>query len=143
MPDPRSPFSSKHPRPLALTIAAAIVGLQAAGMVLIAVWVWLPLLGGGGGEALTSFVALGVLMLVLGGALLFVARALWRGYRWPRSAAVAWQLLAGIVGVTLITGSVVWGLALIVPNIVVLVCLFTPKALAATERAVERQEPNG
>lgn len=132
------PFTPEFPRPRALALAAALVGLQALGMAAIAAWVWLPLLAGGSGEVLTSFLALGVLMLVLGVALFFVARALWRGYRWPRSAAVAWQLLSGIVGITLLTSSVIWGLALIVPNVVILVCLFTPRALAATERAVER-----
>lgn len=129
-------FSAKRPRPLPLTIAAAVVGLQSVGLLASALWAWAALIPGGWGDFLVSGIALGVLLLALGGGLFLVARALWRGFRWPRAAAVAWQLLSGFVGVSLLMSGQLAGLVFLVPNVVVLVCLFTPKALAATERTM-------
>ncbi len=67
-----------------------------------------------------------VLLLLLAVWLLAVGHFLFRGYRWPRAAALAWQLFMLVVAVPTLTGGyILYGLALLIPPVVALVLLFT------------------
>jgi len=102
-------------------VAAAIIGLQALGCAVVAVF--FPLMAAQGAAlSSTSHVMFSVSTALLAGGLGLVARGLWRGLSWPRTATVVWLVLllpvgwamvqAGwsLVGV-LILGSAVAGIA--------------------------------
>ncbi|RJU02938.1 hypothetical protein D6T65_02165 [Arthrobacter frigidicola] len=81
-------------------------------------------------------VFLAVFLILLAIWLGVLARALWRGFRWPRSAALVIQLFLVILSVSFFSsGSVVIGLAMLVPGAVVLIALFTRPVLNYTSRA--------
>ncbi|GEO92454.1 hypothetical protein KFL01_17600 [Kocuria flava] len=90
-------------------------------------------------EPLTVGGTVFLLVVALAGALWLhrVARGLWRGYRWPRAAALVVQLFLLVLGVPLLQGGQ-WaaGLALALPAAVVLLLLFRPAVLAWTSRTV-------
>lgn len=80
-------------------------------------------------------VFLAVFLILLAIWLGVLARALWRGFRWPRSAALVIQLFLVILSVSFFSsGSVVIGLAMLVPGAVVLIALFTRPVLNYTSR---------
>ena len=80
-------------------------------------------------------VFLAVFLILLAIWLGVLARALWRGFRWPRSAALVIQLFLVILSVSFFSsGSVVIGLAMLVPGAVVLITLFTRPVLNYTSR---------
>jgi hypothetical protein len=80
-------------------------------------------------------VFLAVFLILLAIWLVVLARALWRGFRWPRSAALVIQLFLVILSVSFFSsGSVVIGLAMLVPGAVVLIALFTRPVLNYTSR---------
>lgn len=120
-------------RPPLLAVLVGIVTLQGLALAVWAVIAWLALLGEGEYELIVSGIALGLLLLAFAFGLLMTARALWLGYRWPRAAAVAWQLLSGMAGASMLGSGQPFGLLLLIPNIAVLLCMFTPRVLAYTE----------
>jgi hypothetical protein len=80
-------------------------------------------------------VFLAVFLVLLAAWLVVVARALWRGFRWPRSAALVIQLFLVILSVSFLSsGSVLIGLGMLVPGAVVLLALFTRPVLSYTVR---------
>ncbi len=80
-------------------------------------------------------VFLAVFLILLAVWLVVLARALWRGFRWPRSAALVIQLFLVILSVSFLSsGSVAIGLAMLVPGAVVLIALFTRPVLNYTSR---------
>jgi hypothetical protein len=80
-------------------------------------------------------VFLAVFLVLLAAWLVVVARALWRGFRWPRSAALVIQLFLVILSVSFLSsGSVLIGLGMLVPGAVVLLALFTRPVLSHTVR---------
>ena len=127
---------SRDVRPREIAVLAGIVLLEAlvlavAGLRLV--WTLLfeqPLTVGG-----TVFLVL----VLLGGALwlLHVGRGLWRGFRWPRAAALVVQLFVLVLALPLLqAGQWVLGLVLAAPAVVVLLLLFRPAVLAWTTRTV-------
>lgn len=123
-------------RPREIAVLSGIVLLEALALAVAGlrlVWTLLfeqPLTVGG-----TVFLVL----VLLGGALwlLHVGRGLWRGFRWPRAAALVAQLFVLVLALPLLQGGQ-WalGLALAVPAAVVLLLLFRPTVLAWTSRTV-------
>lgn len=99
----------------ARTVAAALVAVEGlAGVVAGAGFVVAALTGEPADRR--DSVALGVLLLVLGGGVLAVARGVWRGARWAQAPAllaqffalvVAWnQRSSSVAAVALVTGAV-------------------------------------
>lgn len=70
---------------IAVVVEAGLLVLGAGG--LLVAWISGRVSSGG----MAAF--LGVASLLAAGGLVVVARALWRGARWPRGATVAWQVL--------------------------------------------------
>ena len=105
-------------------VAAAIIGLQALGFAAFALV--FPLVAAERASlSRTSHLMFSVVMALLAAGLGLVARGLWRGLNWPRTATVVWLVLLlpvgwamvqagwGQVGM-LILGSTVAGLAAVV-----------------------------
>ena len=98
-------------------VAAAIIGLQALGCVVLAV-LFLPAATEGASLSDTSHVMFAVFTLAFAAGLRVVARGLWRGLGWPRTATVVWlavllplgwamvQAGRGLVGVLILASSV-------------------------------------
>lgn len=128
---------SPDARPREIAVLAGVVLLEALALAaagLRLVWTLLfeqPLTVGG-----TVFLVL----VLLGGALwlLHVGRGLWRGFRWPRAAALVVQLFLLVLALPLLQAGQ-WGLGLVpaVPAVVVLLLLFRPAVLAWTSRTVK------
>lgn len=74
------------------------------------------------------------LAAVIGGFLVLASHALWRGRRWARAPVVTWQLLQLAVSAQALVGGVVAGGAVLVAvSVAVLVALFTPPVVRATD----------
>ncbi len=129
-----TPSPGVRPREIAVlagTVLLEALALAVAGLRLV--WTLLfeqPLTVGG-----TVFLVL----VLLGGALwlLHVGRGLWRGFRWPRAAALVVQLFVLVLALPLLqAGQWAPGLVLAAPAVVVLLLLFRPAVLAWTSRTV-------
>ena len=124
------------PRPRAVAVLAAVVLLEALALALAGARLLWSLVAE---EPLTVGGTVFLLVVALAGALWLhrVARGLWRGYRWPRAAALVVQLFLLVLGVPLLQGGQ-WaaGLVLALPAAVVLLLLFRPAVLAWTSRTV-------
>jgi hypothetical protein len=104
---------------------AALVGLQALGLVGVAVFYGVDLVVSTPDSAVTAVVS-GVLALAVGVGLLLVAGGLARRQRWARSPALVAQLLLLPVGWDVAHGErVLLGVALLVWAAVVVVLLFS------------------
>lgn len=124
------------PRPRAVAVLAAVVLLEALALALAGARLLWSLVAE---EPLTVGGTVFLLVVSLAGALWLhrVARGLWRGYRWPRAAALVVQLFLLVLGVPLLQGGQpAAGLALALPAAVVLLLLFRPAVLAWTSRTV-------
>lgn len=113
-------------------VAALIIGLQAIGCAVLAVV--FPLAAAqDAGLSTTSHVMFGVLTLAFGASLGLVARGLWRGLGWPRTATVVWLVLLLPVGWAMVQAG--WGLvgALILGSAVIgIVAVAAESTSAAT-----------
>ena len=104
-----------------LVAAAVVVGLEAAQ-------------GGSNSAAVSVFLVL----FSLGIAWMLVAawRTLWAGRHGGRAPIVLWQIMQGLVGVSLLTAGGTWavlgGLALLVVAVTVLVSVMTRRVVEAT-----------
>ena len=82
-------------------VAAAIIGLQALGCAVFAVF--FPLMAAQRAAlSSTSHVMFSVFIALFAGGLGLVARGLWRGLNWPRTATVVWLVLLVPVGWALV-----------------------------------------
>jgi len=75
------------------------------------------------------------LVVLTGGAaiwLTFAARGLLKHKRWARSAGVFWQLIQLTIAFGTFEANVIWGLAIVLPSILVLITLFTKEVVQAT-----------
>lgn len=80
-----------------------------------------------------------LVVVLLAGALwlLHVGRGLWRGFRWPRAAALVVQVFLLVVALPLLqAGQWAAGLVPAAPAVLVLVLLFRPAVLAWTSRTL-------
>jgi hypothetical protein len=117
---------SEHQDPPPITIpppgpvraAGALVGLQACGLIAIAVVSVISGLGHHSG--LGQLLAQGAYFVVLALFLAAIAAALIRGRRWGRTPAIVVQILAGAIGIWLAfpSGRPVWGIGLILLAVV-------------------------
>ncbi|HEX2498224.1 MAG: hypothetical protein ACRDWG_04345 [Actinomycetes bacterium] len=121
-------------RPIPLTIAAVIVGLQGTG--LMAAGFYLIESGlFGSPDSVSVAVTTGLLALAGGLALLAVAYGLIKIRVWSRSPAILWQLLTiGVGWYQLQAGLGELGIPLIVIAATTVVLLLTPSATNALER---------
>ena len=118
--------------PLARAVAV-LVGLEALGVVAVAVW-QVVALAGGDTESVLSAVALIVLTVLGAIAVGAFAVGIWRGWSWGRSGGLVTQLLIAAVAVGAMTGTdahPLIGVALIVPPVVVFVLLIVVARRAA------------
>ena len=87
-------------------VAAAIIGLQALGFAAFALL--FPLVAAERASlSSTSHVMFSVVMALFAAGLGLVARGLWRGLRWPRTATVVWLVLLLPVGWAMVQAG--WG----------------------------------
>lgn len=131
MPDTPAPGSPVPPR--TLRAAAALVGLQGAGLLALAAFFAVEIALGAGTDLVGALGVLGA-EVAAGALLLLVARGLLRGMRWARSPALLTQLLALPVAHGLTTGGR-WpvGVPLAAWALTVLALLLAPATGAALE----------
>ena len=113
-------------------VAAAIIGLQALGCAAFAVV--FPLMAAQRASlSSASHVMFSVVTALFAGGLGLVARGLWRGLNWPRTATVVWLVLLLPVGWAMVQAG--WGLigALILGSAVAGIV-----AVAAEGRSIKR-----
>jgi hypothetical protein len=140
-----SPTVSKHNasirRPIPLTIAAVIVGLQGTGLLALGVYLIESGLFGSP-DSVSVAITTGLLAVVGGLALLAVAYGLIKIRVWSRSPAILWQLLTiGVAWYQLQAGLGELGIPLIVTAAITVVLLLTPSATNALERRTAGQLP--
>jgi len=115
-------------------VAATIIGLQAIGCAVLAV-VFPFVAAQDAGLSKTSHVMFSVFTALFGAGLGLVARGLWHGLRWPRTATVVWLVLLLPVGWAMFQAG--WGLvgALILGSAVVgIVAVAAESRSAGTQR---------
>ena len=84
-------------------VAAMIIGLQALGCAVVAVV--FPLAAAhGAGLSTASHLMFGVFAGLFAVGLGLVARGLWKGKRWPRTAAIVWLLVLVPVACAIVQG---------------------------------------
>lgn len=123
-------------RPAGILVVAIIVALEAAALLVAALWYGSQLLTG---APLLSFwgavFTLG-LLLAFSAWLFAVARFLFRGYRWPRAGALVAQLFMLTIGFPTLTGGYpLAGLAMLLPAALAIVLLFDKRVIAFGSRA--------
>jgi hypothetical protein len=75
------------------------------------------------------------LVVLTGGAaiwLTFAAKELLKHKRWARSAGVFWQLIQLTIALGTFEANVLWGFAIAIPSVLVLITLFTKEVVEAT-----------
>lgn len=121
---------SNH-RPLTLTVAAAVMGLEGVTTLLLGGYVGVETVIGRPADAMSSLflTAFGILV---GAALLRVGLGMLRTERWARSPGVLTQIFAGVVGITLIQSDQrAIGIPLIAVTVIGLVALLSPPTTRA------------
>lgn len=143
--DPRRRTNSERKAPVrparpADRIAAAIVGLEALGVVVVAGWMTLAFLSGDVAEPATA-VALLITTLVGAAALVAFAVAIVRDISWGRSGGIVAQLLILAVALGAVTGTFATplvALGLAIPGVLGLIALVLAVRAAARLRDGER-----
>ncbi|HJA38640.1 MAG TPA: hypothetical protein H9793_06595 [Candidatus Brevibacterium intestinigallinarum] len=125
-------------RPVHLGVAAGVVGLET--LALLGIAVAFVVLATTGGEVGTSLLALGAMFAILGACMVAVTRSLWLMHRWARPAAIAWQVLQALFGISTFQAGPLLGLAAIVPAVVFLYAIFQPRVIYAFEDALAYYE---
>lgn len=133
---PSEPTSSRRvPHPVGLRLALTGVALETVLLAGAAAAVLVELVGGGSGSVAVSLFLV-VFFLGVAAALVAAGRALWAGRRGGRAPVATWQILQGLVGITVLSAGVPWavagGVALIVVAVTVLVLLMTRPVVEAT-----------
>ena len=110
---------------------AVVVGLEAIGMVGVTVLLLISMFGARPGTFdVAGSVALAVGTALAAVGLAFVARGILRESKWTRPAALVWQLVQILVGLDAFQGVGArpdLGTLLLVPGVVALVLLFSPR----------------
>ena len=118
-------------------VAAAILTVEAVGILALAGWQVVALAGGDAGSVVSS-IALIVLTVVGAAAVAAFAGATWRGASWGRSGGIVTQLLILAVALGAATGAYAHplvGLALAIPAVVGFVALVFAVRRSARDRA--------
>lgn len=131
--EPTGTGSASHP--VALRLVMGAVALEAVLLGVAAGAVLVELVGGGSGSVAVS-VFLVVFFLGVAAVLLAAARTLWAGRRGGRAPVVTWQILQGLVGITLLSAGPVWavagGAALVLVSAAVLLLVMSRPVVEAT-----------
>ncbi len=118
-------------RPWPLLVACAVAALEAATMLVLAVWELISLNSARMEVALST----AAFFLLYGVVLGFCTRGLWQGNAWARSPVVMAQLIQLGVAWNLRTGETLWmAVVITVVSAVVLAGIFHPRSLAAVTR---------
>ncbi|MFJ2031440.1 hypothetical protein [Streptosporangium sp. NPDC087985] len=118
-------------RPMTLTIAAAITGLEGVTSLLLGGYVGVETVVGRPSDVLSSIFVAGFGILV-GAALLWVTWGMLQIERWTRSPGVLAQIFAAVVAITLIqSGQQAIGIPLIAVAVIGLVVLLSPQTTHA------------
>ena len=123
------------PRPPGLRVVAAGVGIEAVLLVGAAVMIGIEVMRGASNSVAVS-VFLVLFFLGLAWLLVGSCRALWAGRRGGRAPIVVWQIMQGLVGVSLLTAGAAWavlaGLGLLLVAVAVLVAVMTRRVVEST-----------
>ncbi|MCA5892793.1 hypothetical protein LEP48_05420 [Isoptericola sp. NEAU-Y5] len=123
-------------RPLGLRLVAVGVGIEAVVLCAIALLVTIELVRGGSNSTGVS-IFLVAFFVGVAWVLVTATRSLWSGRRGGRAPLVVWQIMQGLVSVSLLTqGATPWVLAaaagLLLVALVVLVSLVSRRVVEAT-----------
>jgi hypothetical protein len=114
-----------------LIVLAIVVGVEAIGMIGITVLLLVSIVGARAGSFdVTSSVALAVGAALAAVGLVLVAWGILRERKWTRPAALVWQLVQILVGLDAFQGVGArpdLGTLLLVPGVIALILLFTPR----------------
>jgi hypothetical protein len=134
--DEHTPVEPRHARPPLLVAVVAAVALEAGLLLGVAGFYAVGLVAGRASDAVAAGATAGLAVL-LGLALGFFARALWRGRRWARGPVMTWQLLVLLsLGTTGAWRSPV-GAAAVLVALVAGGCLLAPSVVRATTSTAE------
>jgi hypothetical protein len=123
-------------RPAGILVISVVVALEAAALLVAAVWYGSQLLSGAPVLSFWGAVFTLGLLLAFSAWLFAVAVYLFRGYRWPRAGALVAQLFTLTIGFPAMTGGYPWvGLAMLLPAVVAIVVLFDKRVIAFASRA--------
>lgn len=115
---------------------AIIVALEASALLVGAGWYGTQLVTGAPVLSFWGAVFTLGLLLAFSAWLYAVATYLFRGYRWPRAAALVAQLFTLTIGFPTLTGGYpLAGLAMLVPAVLAIVLLFDKRVIAFGSRA--------
>ncbi|MFI6507533.1 hypothetical protein ACIBCT_08005 [Streptosporangium sp. NPDC050855] len=118
-------------RPMPLTVAAAVTGLEGVTAVILGGYAGVETVAGRPADVMSS-VGVAVFGVIVGAALLWVARGMLQAERWARSPGVLTQIFAIPVAVTLIqSGQGATGFPLIALALIGLVALLSPPTTRA------------
>jgi hypothetical protein len=134
------------PSPSAVRQAAVATAVEGVTLVVVAVVLLVRAIGGAQERSISGYGTAGW-FVVMGGAVLAAAWALWTGRRWGRGIAVFAQLLLLPVAWYVAVGSQRWafGVPIAVVALVALVLLFSPSAvqwLSQDSASPDRSEPD-
>ncbi len=131
--EPTSGDRTSHP--LGLRLALAGLALEAVLLGVAAGAVLVELVGGGSASVAVS-IFLVLFFLGIAAALVAAGRSLWAGRRGGRAPVVTWQILQGLLGLTLLSAGALWvvagGIVLVLVAATVLVLLMTRPVVEAT-----------
>lgn len=134
-PPAEAPDGARPAMPTGLRVVTVGAGIEGLVLVVMAVVVALELVRGESGSVGVS-VFLVLFFLGMAAVLVAATRGLWGGRRGGRAPLVVWQVLQGLVGVSLLAGGVAWavvaGLGLLAVSATVLVALMTRRVVEAT-----------
>lgn len=121
-------------------LLAIILAIEALTVWLVVAWQLFELLTATP-SSFASAVAILVIVVIAGAWVSAIAVGVLRGRSWIRGAALTWQIVQVAVAVGLFQGTDArpdLGLALIIPSVIVIVLLFTPRVITAVGATRER-----
>ena len=122
-------------RPSGIRVIAVIVALEATALLVAAIWYGSQLLTGAPVLSFWGAVFTLGLLLAFSAWLVAVSLFLFRGYRWPRAAALVAQLFTLTIGFPTMTGGYpLAGLAMLVPAVLAIILLFDKRVIAFASR---------
>lgn len=122
-------------RPAGILVIAMVVALEAAALLVAAIWYGSQLLTGAPVLSFWGAVFTLVLLVAFSAWLFAVATFLFRGYRWPRAGALVAQLFTLTIGFPTMSGGYpLAGLAMLVPAALAIVLLFDKRVIAFASR---------
>lgn len=130
---------------LVTRIAAVLVAVEGMGLLVLAGWQVLALVGGDTGSAVSA-VALIVLTLIAAAAVIAFAVGVWRGMSWGRSGGIVTQLMILAVALGAATGTfgnALTGIELAIPALVTLVALVLAARRASAEQRADAASDDG